>query len=317
MENTQSVWPVLEMHKVSKVYREQKSSTTALNSVSLSIASGEIIGLLGLNGAGKSTLIKSILHLVIPTSGSVLLFGHRYGEVESLAGIGYLPESFDAPGHMTAEEVLSFLGTLGGLQGLALRTRIIEVLRILDSADLLRKMVRTYSRGMKVRLGLAQAMLNKPRFLILDEPTDGLDPGGIHMVRRILLGLRDQGTTILISSHMLSELELLADRIIIIHEGNIVREGNPRTLLPHQVRHRIVVESFPAGSTHEGFIRHGSQWVQEVDNVNSLQEILVHLHSQAINVAACYSVRPTLEEVFFQSLGIHPDDFAPDRSSGR
>jgi ABC-2 type transport system ATP-binding protein len=217
---------------------------------------------------------------------------------------------------MTGHDVLMFLGILGGLNRPELITRIDELLRLLDSSDLGRKRFGTYSKGMKVRLGLAQALLNKPDLLVLDEPTDGLDPGGVRLVRQLLLRLRDQGTAILMSSHLLSEVELVADRIIIMHEGKIVREGAPAGLLPHSVRHQIVVDALPEDADHRDFVRRGSRWVLEVESVDVMYTRLTELRAAGVEITSVESFRPSLEEIFFQSLGSRTDEHAPDRTPG-
>ena len=316
MEKELTTAPILEIRDVSKVYRHAQTPSASLQEVSLTIRGGEILGILGLNGAGKSTLIRTALHLTRPTSGSIALFSHAGRTRGWGSRTGYLPESFDAPAHMTGREVLEYLGALGGLAGAALTMRIDELLRLLESSDLGQKRFRTYSKGMKVRLGLAQALLNNPELLVLDEPTDGLDPSGVRLVRQLLLRMRNQGTAILMSSHLLSEVELIADRIIIMHAGKIVREGTPAELLPHSARHQIIVDGLPDGAIRTDFARRGLRWVMEVESADVMYAKLTELRTGGVVIASVQSFHPTLEEVFFQSLGIRADEHTPNGPSG-
>ena len=217
---------------------------------------------------------------------------------------------------MTGRDVLQFLGTVGGFNGPELTTRIDELLRLLESSDLSRKRFRTYSKGMKVRLGLAQALLNNPDLLVLDEPTSGLDPGGVRLARQLFLRLRNQGVAILMSSHLLSEVELVADRIIIMHGGRIVREGTPSELLPHTMRHQIVVDTMREDLPHPEFVRRGSRWILEVESVDEMYKRITDLRAEGVEIASIESFHPSLEEVFFHSLGIRADERAPDSTSG-
>jgi ABC-2 type transport system ATP-binding protein len=316
LEKTLSNAPALDIRDVSKVYAHAQTSSPALQGVSLTVRGGEIVGILGLNGAGKSTLIRAALHLNRLTSGSIALFGHAGHTRGWGSRTGYLPESFDAPAHMTGREVLQYLGTLGGLSGTRLTARIDELFRLLESSDLGQKRFRTYSKGMKLRLGLAQALLNNPDLLVLDEPTDGLDPSGVRLVRQLLLQMRNQGTAVLMSSHLLSEVELIADRIVIMHAGKIVREGTPAELLPRSARHQIVVDALPEGAIRKDFARRGSRWVMEAENADVMYAKLTQLRAGGVVIASVQSFHPTLEEIFFQSLGILTDEHTPDGPSG-
>ena len=239
--------PVLEIDNLSKQFPGHHGGTVALSGVSLSIGRGEVVGLLGLNGAGKSTLLRCALGLVRPTTGDAKLFGHPSASVRGRVKVGYLPEGFEPPATMSGLQVLRLLGGLNALHGNHLAQRIESVRISVDLADLAKKTGR-YSKGMKVRLGLAQALLNEPEFLVLDEPTDGLDPNGIRMVRHLISESCARGISCLVSSHQLSEVELVADRVVILHHGVIVREGSLEELIRRGTKHLITVTSRPPES---------------------------------------------------------------------
>jgi ABC-2 type transport system ATP-binding protein len=198
-------------------------SATALRGVDLKVAPGELVGLLGPNGAGKSTLTKAACGLVRPSDGEVRVFGHPAGSREARAAIGYLAELFRFPGWSSADEVLALHQRLTGSAGGAdERARLLEDVGLGDAA---RTRVEHMSKGMQQRLGLAQALVGAPRLLLLDEPTSALDPVGRRLVRALLARLRDAGVAVLLNSHLLTEVELVCDRVVIVNRGAVVREG--------------------------------------------------------------------------------------------
>lgn len=197
----------------------------ALAGVSLDVHRGEIFGLLGQNGAGKTTLVKILLGMVAPTAGEATLLGCPAGTPAARRVVGYLPEDHRLPEYHTAT---SLLDVYGGLQGLARadrRRRAAELLETVGLGHAGRLRVRGYSKGMKQRLGLAQALLHRPDVLFLDEPTDGVDPVGRKQIRDLLLAERDRGVTIFINSHLLGEVEQFCDRVAILRKGEVVRAG--------------------------------------------------------------------------------------------
>jgi ABC-2 type transport system ATP-binding protein len=197
----------------------------ALRGVSLSVGRGEIFGLLGQNGAGKTTLVKILLGMVAPTAGSARLLGEPVGTPAARRLVGYLPEDHRLPEYHSAA---SLLDVYGGLQGLSRAVRRRHAGELIDRVGLGhagRLRVRGYSKGMKQRLGLAQALLHRPDVLFLDEPTDGVDPVGRKQIRDLLLAERDRGVTIFINSHLLGEVEQLCDRVAILRQGAVVRAG--------------------------------------------------------------------------------------------
>ncbi|MFM8284425.1 MAG: ABC transporter ATP-binding protein [Planctomycetaceae bacterium] len=197
----------------------------ALGGVSLRVARGEIFGLLGQNGAGKTTLVKILLGMVLPTAGTASLLGRPVGSVAARRMVGYLPEDHRLPEYHTATTLLEVFGGLQGLSRTDCRRRTAELLGALGLAGRERLRVRGYSKGMKQRLGLAQALLHRPGVLFLDEPTDGVDPVGRRQIREMLLAERDRGVTIFINSHLLGEVEQLCDRVAIMRKGHVVLSG--------------------------------------------------------------------------------------------
>lgn len=208
--------------------RKRFRATSALEGVSLEIGDGELFGLLGPNGAGKSTLVKIAVGLTQPSEGSIEVVGHPAGSPEARSTVGYLAELFRFPSWLSADEVLRFHQRLAGSDGGANERRELLALVALDHVS--ERRVGSMSKGMQQRLGLAQALVGRPKLLILDEPTSALDPEGRHMVRRLLEHLRERGTAVLLNSHLLSEVELVCDRIAILVAGRIVTHGDPAQL---------------------------------------------------------------------------------------
>jgi ABC-2 type transport system ATP-binding protein len=200
----------------------------ALDGVSLHVDAGELVGLLGPNGAGKSTLVKIGCGLVRPSAGSAAVCGAPAGSPAARASLGYLAELFRFPGWMTADELLRMhQGLTRSDGGAGERGRLLELVGLADVAN---RRIESMSKGMQQRLGIAQALVAGPRMLVLDEPTSALDPAGRRTVRDILEELRSGGTAVLLNSHLLSEIELVCDRVVIINRGRVVAQGTPEEL---------------------------------------------------------------------------------------
>jgi ABC-2 type transport system ATP-binding protein len=212
------------VHELSKRY----GPVEALRGVDLEVGDGELVGLLGPNGAGKSTLVKILVGLVRPNGGAVEVAGAPAGSRAARAALGYLAELFRFPGWYTADEVLDLHQRLAGSKGgAAERKRLLELVVLDDAAD---RRVDGMSKGMQQRLGIAQALVGEPRVLLLDEPTSALDPVGRRIVRELLESLRDRGTSALLNSHLLSEIELVCDRVAVLRGGELVAAGAPHDL---------------------------------------------------------------------------------------
>ncbi|HBU69856.1 MAG TPA: ABC transporter ATP-binding protein [Elusimicrobia bacterium] len=229
----------IEAEKLTKIYKKQHlfsvSRTSGVEELSFSVKEGEIFGLLGLNGSGKTTTIKLILGLLKPTAGGVSIFGSRMPAVDVLSRVGYLPEVPYFYRYLTAAEILEFYANLSGLKdGKKLARKMLELVGLSERAD---KKLSEFSKGMLQRIGLAQSLLHEPRLLVYDEPVSGLDPLAVQEMRGLLLKLKTQGKTIFLSSHMISEVEKVCDRVGILVRGRLVRvleqkewSQNPGTL---------------------------------------------------------------------------------------
>ncbi|QDU45185.1 putative ABC transporter ATP-binding protein YxlF [Symmachiella dynata] len=218
---------------VRKTYRDglfRRQKVEALKGVSFDVKRGEVFGLLGPNGAGKTTLIKILLGIVRKTGGQATLLGRPAGERAGRQRVGYLPEGHRIPQHLNGNTALEYYGSLSGLSMSQIRQRRPESLATVGLAEWGKMSVKKYSKGMLQRLGLAQAMLHNPDLLILDEPTDGVDPVGRAEMREILAQLKGQGKSIFLNSHMLQEVELVCDRVAILHKGKLRHVGDVKDI---------------------------------------------------------------------------------------
>jgi ABC-2 type transport system ATP-binding protein len=215
--------PAFELRGLRKVY----GSRVAVHGLDLIAPRGRVVGLLGPNGAGKTTVIKMILGLVQPTAGTVTILGHPNTDPGARTRVGFLPEHFRFHDWLTAHEFLDFHGQLYGMSAETRRARIPHVLARVGLQQRADGRLRTFSKGMLQRIGLAQALLNEPELLILDEPTSGLDPVGRREVRDLIAELREAGVTVLLNSHILSEVESVCDEIAILDLGRLVWSGRP------------------------------------------------------------------------------------------
>ena len=210
----------IETNNLRKTFDEN----VAVRGLTLQVEQGEVFGFLGPNGAGKSTTIKMLLGVVAPTAGKAMLLGAPLGDRATRARIGFLPEHFRFHDWLTAREFLQLHGELYGMTGTLLKEKIGELLELVGLTPFRDKHLRTFSKGMLQRIGLAQALLNDPALVFLDEPTSGLDPVGRRLVRDIIHDLRERGTTIFLNSHLLSEVEVTCDRVAFVRRGSMVRE---------------------------------------------------------------------------------------------
>jgi ABC-2 type transport system ATP-binding protein len=262
---------------LTKIYSgfASKRTVRALDSLSITVGRGEIFGLLGPNGAGKTTLLKILLAVVKPTSGEARLLGRSVSEWRSRSGIGFLPENHRFPPFLTAAGALETYGRLSNLSDTQITTRSCELLERVGLSAWSDDRIRTFSKGMMQRLGVAQALMNDPAVLFLDEPTDGVDPIGRREIRDLLTELKNEGKTIFLNSHLLSEVELICDRVAILHKGRLIQsgsiaeltEGDPGyviqvvasgvkdvrnrldVILPEELKNRYAATDEPAGAT--------------------------------------------------------------------
>ena len=303
---------VIETESLTKVYEGalKGQDVHALKGVSLTMNRGEIFAYLGPNGSGKKTTIKLLLGLIFPTSGKLRILGKT--DVNAAAvkrNIGYLPEGAYYPEFLEGEEVLRFYGQLYGMGGRVLESRISEVLETVGLSHARKRLVRGYSKGMRQRIGLAQALLSDPQILILDEPTTGLDPIARKEIRDILVNLRDRGKTLFVSSHELLEIEMISNRVGILFEGELKVLGTIDELLTDR---DVTLEIEHLGSDKLEQFRNAGVAVEDtVENryllrVPSNMSVFAALDMCRQLDARLVSVRPrreTLEELFVRVVG--------------
>ncbi len=282
----------------------------ALDALSIQVAPGDVFGLLGPNGAGKSTTLKLLLGLVTPTSGTARIFGHPVGEAGARSRVGFLPENPVFYDYLTGEELLTYYGQLCGLRAADARRRGADLLDRVGLGAERRLALRRYSKGMVQRLGIAQALVNDPDLVILDEPMSGLDPIGRRDVRALILALRDEGKTILFSSHILSDAEAVCSRVAILAAGRLQTAGTVTDLVQFSVRSWDLLldgadETLVARLRAEGAtvtaLAIGRLHVQVPGH--QAPEPLLHLAAGAgARVLSLQPVRETLEEVFLKHV---------------
>ena len=237
--------PAISIKNLTKIYPIpfKREKVTAVKDLSLTVEPGQVYGLLGPNGSGKSTAMKVVLGLVSPTSGSTEIFGHDSTLVESREAVGFLPENPYFYKYLTGEETLHFYGKLCGITGTKLRERSKELLQLVGLEGAADRGLGGYSKGMLQRIGLAQAMIQEPRLLVLDEPTAGVDPAGSREIRDLILDFKKRGITVLLCSHLLEQVQEICDRIGILNRGEMVREGKLEDLISIENQTELILEN--------------------------------------------------------------------------
>jgi ABC-2 type transport system ATP-binding protein len=288
----------LEFNNVCKEYRSFFKSETvkALDGFSLRVETGEILGFLGPNGAGKTTAIHIAMGLMFPTSGLGAMLGRPFGHAATRRRVGFLAENV-ALYHRPAEKLVRFYGALNGMRDPRLRRRTSELLKQLDLETVSERSSARFSRGMLQRLGLAQALINDPELLVLDEPASALDPIGRIQVREIILNARAAGKTVFLSSHLLSELEQICDRLAIVIKGRVARIGTMQELLETQDRFVITAKGIDAlmfeGTHQNGYIK---ITVPKLNQRATIERIWL----AGGEVIAVNPIRQTLEDLFVE-----------------
>lgn len=295
----------IETEQLRKVFGDR----AAVKGLTLQVSQGEVFGFLGPNGAGKTTSIKMLLGLVAPTSGKACLLGAPLGDRDTLGRVGFLPEHFRFQEWLTAGEFLQLHGELLDIPGHKLKPRCDELLERVGLTEFRRKQLRTFSKGMLQRIGLAQALLNHPALVFLDEPTSGLDPVGRLLVRDVIHELRKEGTCVFLNSHLLSEIEVTCDRVAFIRHGEVVRTLELASLDKNQ----SVVTIRAAGLTPT-IMTELTRWGENIQadrdhvtltihNEAQIPEINRFLVSQGADVFAITPMRKSLEEIFIETVG--------------
>jgi ABC-2 type transport system ATP-binding protein len=297
--------PAIQTEGLRKVFNER----AAVQGLTLQVEQGEVFGFLGPNGAGKTTSIKMLLGLIAPTSGSASLLGAPIGDRATLARIGFLPEHFRFQDWLTAREFLELHGQLLGMEAGDLKQRREQLLERVGLADFRNKQLRTFSKGMLQRIGLAQALLNRPVLVFLDEPTSGLDPVGRRLVRDIIRELREEGTCVFLNSHLLSEIEVTCDRVAFIRHGEVVRllelAALDQNLSLVAIRTSGLTAETLSGLGHWGknIRADGAHVTMTVHSEADLPEITRYLVAQNVEVYAITPNRLSLEDIFIETIG--------------
>ena len=296
----------IEAQGVRKVYRTRFRGrhVNALDGIDLRVEPGEVFGLLGPNGAGKTTTVKVLLGLTRPTGGSARLFGLPASDPESRRRVGYLPEGHRFPGYLTARQTLTIFGRMSGVDNATLGKRAPELLERVRLSEWSDVRVKKFSKGMTQRLGLAAALIHDPDVLLLDEPTDGVDPVGRREIRDLLLEEAARGKAILLNSHLLSEIERMCGRVAVLRAGRVVAQGRIEDLTAAGSRYRLVVSGVDerlmsafreTGASIEPVNGHFDLTARDVDHLNALVD---RLRSGGGKLQELSPVRTSLEDVF-------------------
>jgi ABC-2 type transport system ATP-binding protein len=324
----------IDLRNVTKVY---KGKILALQGVDMRVRRGEIFGLLGPNGAGKSTLVKIMMTVVRPTTAEGTLLGDRVGQKSTLAKVGYLPENHRFPRYLTGRQCVEFFGALAKVDRPTRKRRAAELIETVGMTDAADRKIATYSKGMAQRIGLAQALVNDPDLVLLDEPTDGVDPGGRRDIRDVMGRMKAQGKTVFVNSHLLSELEVVSDRVAILVGGKVARQGTIDELTVAKQRYEIEVAAdgeltspgaiaAALGNLFVGAAPTGGgppilkgklpsgEWVELRGPVLSvgvtepapIQPLLDSLRDAGLNIRRVQPVRPSLEDLFMEAVDAGP-----------
>lgn len=306
------MWAV-ETSELTKDYRTgfwRNRPRRALDCLNLALEPGEIFGLLGPNGAGKSTTLKLLLRLIFPTSGCAFVLGCPAGDVRIHARIGYLPENPSFYDHLTAAEFVQYAGWLAGLDSAARRSRAGELLDRVGLAGAHNLAIRKLSKGMVQRLGVAQALINDPELLILDEPMSGLDPLGRHQLRDLILELKRQGKTVLFSTHILSDAETLCDRVAILDRGRLHGLGSLSEILQSATASTELVLDDPSPEVLAALARFGAKAVRTGDRVRlqiskemEVSAVLRAALDSRARIVALNPIKVSLEDYFVSRVG--------------
>ena len=282
--------PAISIQNLSKQFPIpfRRESVAAVKGLSLEVQAGQVYGLLGPNGSGKSTTMKIVLGLVSPTSGKTEIFGRDSTLVESREEVGFLPENPYFYKYLTGQETLEFYGKLCGLRGARLRARTLELLELVGLEKAADRRVGGYSKGMLQRIGLAQALVQEPRLLVLDEPTAGVDPAGSREIRDLILDFKRRGITVLLCSHLLGQVQEICDRIGILHQGVLIREGPLTELISIENQTELILENAP-----EDLLREIQATIARTPGSRLLEQ---------------RKPQTTLERFFLEVTGANPDE---------
>lgn len=296
---------ILEVNDLNKDFRKGflRKKVSVLKDISFGVNEGEIYGIVGPNGAGKTTTFKCILGFISLTAGKINLYGKDISDHKVKTNIGYLPENPYFYEYLTGYELLSYMGHLHGMSGKTLKNRIYELLEKVNLSKSFNMQLRKYSKGMLQRIGIAQAIMNDPEFVIFDEPMSGLDPVGRREVRDIILELKSKGKTVMLSSHILSDLEALCDKVCFIFHGEVVKEGSLYDLeYDIQSGYEAIVKK---SNIADKFVNNVDMIIEKRGDLLSLKftekhkkEVLRIIYENNINLISLHPLRKSLESIF-------------------
>jgi ABC-2 type transport system ATP-binding protein len=306
---------VVQTEQLSKIFRVGfwGKRVTAVDGLSLEVRRGEVFGFLGPNGAGKTTTLKILMGLIYPTSGKARLFGRDLGDPQTKARLGFLPESPYFYDYLTSREFLRFYGHLFGLWGAALDKRVDELLELVGMTHAKDLQLRKFSKGMLQRVGIAQALINDPELVVLDEPMSGLDPIGRKEVRDLILRLKESGKTVLFSSHILHDAEVLCDRVAMILKGRLVACGRVTDLLDQGASHQvelIVDHLTPEGLDHlrplaDKVVMQGDRMLVVLKSQQQVGGALEIIRSAKASLVSLNPQKGSLEDLFIREVEGH------------
>ncbi len=281
----------VEVKNLTKLFRRGvgQAPFTAVRDVSFTVAPGEVYGLIGPNGCGKSTTMKTLLGLLAPTLGSCSVFGIDSQKVAARQAVGFLPENPYFYKHLTGLETMLFFGRLTGLHGAKLKSQALSLLELAGLSDAAHRRLGGYSKGMLQRIGLAQALIHDPKLLVLDEPTAGVDPAGSRRIRDLILDCKRRGITVLVTSHLLEQMQEVCDRVGIMAEGRMVREGALKDLISLEDQTELLLKDAP------------HQLIEDV------KQLIASNYPQA-SVLHAEKPRTTLERLFLEVTGSQSKD---------
>ena len=307
----------IDLHDVRKVY---SGKVEALRGIKMQARRGEVFGLLGPNGAGKSTLVKIMLTVVRPTDAKGTILGRPIGHKKTLARVGYLPEKHRFPEYLTGRQAIEFAGAMCGVDRATRRRRGSELLSLVGMLDWGDRKVSTYSKGMLQRVGIAAAMVNDPDLVVLDEPTDGVDPVGRRDIRDILATIRERGTCVFLNSHLLSELEMVCDRVAILVQGEVATQGTIDELTAGSRRYEIRIAGPAPDWAAEAGLEvcdqgdRGTMLVAPSPEAAKVQPLIDRLRAGGISILGIQPVRESLEDLFLRF--VHDPDTGSARPPG-
>ncbi len=313
---------IIEIRNLTKDFRAgfwKNRPVRALDDLSLEVHKGDVFGFLGPNGAGKTTTLKLLMGLLRPTSGSAHILGEPVDSVSTRSRIGFLPENPYFYDYLTPEELLTYVGRLFGIRQPALGKKVRSLLERVGLSDARRLQLRKFSKGMIQRIGVAQAIINDPELVFLDEPMSGLDPLGRREVRDVIVSMKDQGVTVFFSSHILPDVEAICDRVAILRKGRLQAVGALEEILAMKIEaHEIILARVkPQGADQlkcmcEALTTIGDRLHLRASSSKQVQQILAHALANEAELISVNPVRPSLEDYFLHEVGSGRDG-APRR----